>query len=75
MIARAVLDSARAMVPRLEERADVVELGVYTVAAYLVLGRKTEACQMLGSIGAEAEQVLKFTDQIRLWNERLDCQE
>ena len=73
-IARAVLDSARAMVPRFEERSDIVELGVYTVAAYLILGRKTEACQMLGSIGAEAEQVPKFTDQVRLWNERLDCQ-
>jgi hypothetical protein len=45
------------------------------VAAYLILGRKTEACQMLGSIGAEAEQVPKFTDQVKLWNERLDCQE
>jgi serine/threonine-protein kinase len=74
-IARAVLDSARAMVPRFEERSDIVELGVYTVAAYLILGRKTEACQMLGSIGAEAEQVPKFTDQVKLWNERLDCQE
>ena len=74
-IARAVLDSARAMVPRFEERADVVELGVYTVAAYLILGRKTEACQMLGSIGAEAEQVPKFADQVKLWNERLDCQQ
>lgn len=74
-IARAVLDSARTMVPRFEERADVVELGVYTVAAYLILGRKTEACQMLGSIGAEAVQVPKFTDQVKLWNERLDCQQ
>jgi len=74
-IARAVLDSARAMVPRLEERADIVELGVYTVAAYLILGRKTEACQMLGSIGTEAEQNPKFADQVRLWNERLECQE
>jgi hypothetical protein len=74
-IARSVLDSARVMVPRFEERSDVVELGVYTVAAYLILGRKTEACQMLGSIGAEAEQVAKFTDQIKLWDERLDCRQ
>jgi hypothetical protein len=63
------------VVPRLEERTDIVELGVYTVAAYLILGRKDEACQMLGSIGSEAEQISKFTEQIRLWNERLECKE
>ena len=43
------------------------------MAAYLILSRKTEACQMLGSIGTEAEQNPKFTDQVGLWNERLEC--
>ena len=73
VIARTVLDSARAIVPRLESRTDVVEMGVYTVAAYLLLGQKSDACLMLGSIGAEAAQVAKFAAQIRLWNERLEC--
>jgi len=75
VLARTVLDSARAMVPRLESREDVVEMGVYTVAAYLLLGQKSDACLMLGSIGAEAAQVEKFAAQVRLWNERLDCKE
>jgi len=75
LIARTVLDSARAIVPRLESRTDVVEMGVYTVAAYLLLGQKSDACLMLGSIGAEAAQVAKFAAQIRLWNERLECKD
>jgi eukaryotic-like serine/threonine-protein kinase len=75
VLARAVLDSARAIVPRLESRTDVVEMGVYTVAAYLLLQQKSDACLMLGSIGAEAEQMAKFAGQVRLWNERLDCKD
>ena len=74
-IARAVLDSARAIVPRLDARDDVVELGVYTVAAYLLLGQKSDACLVLESIGSEAGQMRKFADQVRLWNERLDCKD
>ena len=72
-LARAVLDSARAMVPRLEARDDIVELGVYTTAAYVLLGQRTDACLVLESIRSEAEVVPKFTAQIRLWNDRLDC--
>ena len=75
VLARAVLDSARAIVPRLESRTDVVEMGVYTVAAYLLLEQKSDACLMLGSIGAEAVQIAKFAAQVRLWNERLDCKD
>jgi eukaryotic-like serine/threonine-protein kinase len=75
VLARAVLDSARAIVPRLESRPDVVEMGVYTVAAYLLLEQKSDACLMLGSIGAEAAQMAKFAAQVRLWNERLDCKD
>jgi hypothetical protein len=75
VLARAVLDSARAIVPRLESRPDVVEMGVYTVAAYLLLDQKSDACLMLGSIGAEAAQMAKFAAQVRLWNERLDCKD
>ncbi|MFL5391921.1 MAG: protein kinase domain-containing protein [Myxococcales bacterium] len=71
--ARDVLDSARVMVPRLEARQDIVELGVYTVAAYLLLGRKTDACLVLQSIGAEAGEIKKFAAQVQLWNDRLDC--
>ena len=71
--ARDVLDSARVIVPRLEARQDIVELGVYTVAAYLLLGRKTDACLMLESIGAEAGEMKKFAAQVQLWNDRLDC--
>ena len=73
VLARAVLDSARAIVPRLESRNDVVEMGVYTVAAYLLLEQKQDACLMLGSIGTEAAQMAKFAAQVRLWDERLDC--
>jgi len=75
VLARAVLDSARAIVPRLEARNDVVEMGVYTVAAYLLLEQKSDACLMLGSIGTEAAQMAKFAAQVRLWNERLDCKD
>jgi serine/threonine-protein kinase len=75
VLARTVLDSARAIVPRLESRDDVVAMGVYTVAAYLLLEQKSDACLMLGSIGAEAAQLAKFAAQVRLWNERLDCKE
>jgi len=75
VLARAVLDSARAIVPRLEARDDVVEMGVYTVAAYLLLEQKSDACLMLGSIGTEAAQMAKFAAQVRLWNQRLDCKE
>ena len=75
VLARAVLDSARAIVPRLESRNDVVEMGVYTVAAYLLLEQKQDACLMLGSIGTEAAQMAKFAAQVRLWDERLDCKE
>jgi hypothetical protein len=75
VFARTVLDSARAMVPRLESREDVVEMGVYTVAAYLLLEQKSDACLMLGSIGTEAMQMEKFAAQVRLWNERLGCKE
>jgi eukaryotic-like serine/threonine-protein kinase len=71
--ASAVLDSARAMVPRLEARGDIVELGVYSAAAYVLLGQTEDACLVLKSIGAEAELMPKFTAQIQLWNERLDC--
>jgi hypothetical protein len=74
-LARAVLDSARAIVPRLESRDDVVEMGVYTVAAYLLLEQKSDACLTLGSIGTEAAQMPKFTTQVRLWNDRLDCKD
>jgi hypothetical protein len=35
-------------------------MGVYTVAAYLLLEQKSDACLMLGSIGAEAAQMDKF---------------
>ena len=73
--ARAVLDSARAMVPRLEARDDIVELGVYSAAAYVLLGQRTDACLILESIGSEAALMPKFTAQIRLWNERLDCKD
>ncbi|MDF2775662.1 MAG: protein kinase [Geminicoccaceae bacterium] len=73
--ARAVLDSARTMVPRLEARDDIVELGVYTTAAYVLLGQRTDACLVLESIRSEAEVVPKFTAQIRLWNDRLDCKD
>ena len=52
--ARAVLDSAPLIVPRLEARDDVVEMGVYTVAAYLLLDRKADACLVLESISTEA---------------------
>ena len=72
-IAREVLDSARTMVPRLEAREDIVELGVYTVAAYLLLGRKADACLVLESIGSEAGEMKKFAAQVQLWNDRLDC--
>ena len=72
-LASAVLDSARAMVPRLEARDDIVELGVYSAAAYVLLGQTEDACLILKSIGAEAELMPKFTAQIQLWNERLDC--
>ena len=72
-LARAVLDSARVMVPRLEAREDIVELGVYTTAAYVLLNQRTDACLILESIATEAEQIPKFTAQIRLWNDRLDC--
>ena len=75
VLARTVLDSARAIVPRLDARNDIVEMGVYTVAAYLLLEQKSDACLMLGSIGAEAAQMDKFSAQVRLWNERLDCKE
>lgn len=75
VLARTVLDSARAIVPRLEARNDIVEMGVYTVAAYLLLEQKSDACLMLGSIGAEAAQMDKFAAQVRLWNERLECKE
>ena len=75
VLARTVLDSARAIVPRLDSRDDVVEMGVYTVAAYLLLEQKSDACLMLGSIGADAAQMTKFAAQVRLWNERLDCKE
>jgi len=75
VIARAVLDSARAIVPRLESRDDIVEMGVYTVAAYLLLEQKSDACLMLGSIGTEAVQMAKFAAQVRLWNERLECKD
>jgi len=75
VLARTVLDSARAIVPRLDARTDIVEMGVYTVAAYLLLEQKSDACLMLGSIGAEAAQMDKFAAQVRLWNERLDCKE
>jgi serine/threonine-protein kinase len=71
--ARDVLDSARAIVPRLEAREDIVELGVYTAAAYLLLGRKADACLVLESIGAEAVEIKKFAAQVQLWNDRLDC--
>jgi serine/threonine protein kinase len=74
-LARAVLDSARTIVPRLESRDDIVAMGVYTVAAYLLLGQKSDACLTLGSIGTEAAQIPKFTAQISLWNERLDCKD
>ena len=74
-LARAVLDSARVMVPRLEAREDIVELGVYTTAAYVLLNQRTDACLILESIATEAEQVPKFTAQIRLWNDRLDCKD
>ncbi len=74
-LARAVLDSARAIVPRLESRDDIVEMGVYTVAAYLLLAQKSDACLTLESIGSEAAQMPKFTAQIRLWTERLDCKD
>jgi hypothetical protein len=70
-----VLDSARVIVPRLDERDDIVELGVYTAAAYVLLGQKTDACLILESIGDEAAQMPKFTAQIRLWNDRLDCKD
>jgi hypothetical protein len=73
--ARAVLDSARAMVPRLEARDDIVELGVYSTAAYVLLGQRTDACLILESIGSEAALVPKFTAQIQLWNDRLDCKD
>ena len=72
-IARDVLDSARTIVPRLEAREDIVELGVYTVAAYLLLGRKADACLVLESIGSEAGEMKKFAAQVQLWNDRLDC--
>jgi hypothetical protein len=62
-------------VPRLDSRDDIVEMGVYTVAAYLLLGQKSDACLTLGSIGTEAAQMPKFTAQVSLWNERLDCKE
>ena len=75
VLARTALDSARAIVPRLEARNDVVEMGVYTVAAYLLLEQKSDACLMLGSIGTEALQMSKFAAQVRLWNERLDCKD
>jgi len=71
--AREVLDSARAIVPRLEAREDIVEIGVYTVAAYLLLGRKGDACLVLESIGAEAAEMKKFATQVQLWNDRLEC--
>ena len=74
-LARAVLDSARTLVPRLESREEIVEMGVYTVAAYLLLEQKSDACLILESIGAEAAEMPKFTAQIRLWNDRLDCRE
>jgi len=73
--ASAVLDSARAMVPRLEARNDIVELGVYSAAAYVLLGQTDDACLILKSIGAEAELMPKFTAQIQLWNDRLDCKD
>jgi len=73
VFARDVLDSARTIVPRLEARQDIVEMGVYTVAAYLLLGRKADACLVLESIGADAGEVKKFAAQVQLWNERLDC--
>ena len=73
--ARAVLDSARTLLPRLESREETVEMGVYTVAAYLLLDQKSEACLILESIGAEAAEMPKFTAQIRLWNDRLECKE
>jgi len=75
VLARTVLDSARAIVPRLDARTDIVEMGVYTVAAYLLLDQKSDACLMLGSIGTEAVQMDKFAAQVRLWNERLDCKD
>ena len=74
-LARAVLDSARVMVPRLEARDHIVELGVYTTAAYVLLGQRTDACLILETIATEAEQIPKFTAQIRLWNDRLDCKD
>ena len=70
-----MLDSARTLVPRLESREEIVEMGVYTVAAYLLLEQKSDACLILESIGAEAAEMPKFTAQIRLWNDRLDCKE
>ena len=73
--ARAVLDSARAVVPRLEDRDEIVAMGVYTVAAYLLLNQKSEACLVLKSIGGEALAIPKFTEQVRLWNDRLDCKD
>ncbi len=75
VLARTVLDSARAIVPRLDARTDIVEMGVFTVAAYLLLDQKSDACLMLGSIGTEAAQMDKFAAQVRLWNERLDCKQ
>ena len=50
-------------------------MGVYTVAAYLLLNQKSEACLVLKSIGGEALAIPKFTEQVRLWNDRLDCKD
>ena len=72
--ARCSIPPAR-MVPRLEARNDIVELGVYSAAAYVLLGQTDDACLILESIGTEAEMMPKFTAQIQLWNERLDCKE
>ena len=72
-LAKAILDSARWVMPHLVFRHDIVELGVYTMEAYALLDSVKAACNILHDIGPEAERVPKLRKQIGPLRDSLAC--
>jgi tRNA A-37 threonylcarbamoyl transferase component Bud32 len=73
--AQAMLDSVPYALRRLVTREDTVELGVYTTAAYLLLGEKSNACSLFRAIRDDALGAPRLDAQIRLWDRELRCVE
>ena len=75
VLARTVLDSARAMVPRLESRDNVVENGRLHRRGVSAARAKERRLPDAGLDRHRGRAMAKFATQVRLWNERLDCKD